>query len=400
MNSKSQTLNYAKHYDDMMLALLPLVLCASVMYSSRVLLICGVAVVTARIVDVAMAVLRKQDVDMDDKSSTVAALTFCMMLPVSVPLYVVVMTLAVTILAGKHAFGGKDAYPFSLAALSMCVAAVNWPEEVFKAVKPFTQVDFWTGQAQSAASVSYQIKTGGLPYISTFDLLLGNHAGAIGSAFIIITVAVGIFLMVSKRITWHIPVTFIVTCSAIALAFPRIYGVSRLYSLKYEILTSAIIFYAVFMLNEPATTPKKPKAKVIFGLVCGIMTMLFRYFGSFEIGGCFAILLVNATEGYWDRLFDSEKETEQKTEAKEKTVHHHTNGKENPDGKKIYKREEKKQEKQPEIKNIESKGKKQSTLDIISQAEDDIDQVEFSTQTIDMNEALRAFEEKYSKGGK
>ena len=75
-----------QHYDYMLLALMPLIVCASVIYSFRVLLICATAFVTARIVDVATAVARKQEIDAGDKSSTVAALTFCMMLPVSVPL--------------------------------------------------------------------------------------------------------------------------------------------------------------------------------------------------------------------------------------------------------------------------------------------------------------------------
>ena len=185
MSSISKKTLNDRHYDDMMLALLPLIVCATIIYSSRVLLVCSTAFVTARIVDVAMAVVRKQEIDGDDKTSTVAALTFAMMLPVSVPLYIVVMTVAVTILVGKHVFGGKDAYPFSLAALAMCMAAVNWPEEVFRAVKPFTPVSFWSGAAQTAVSGSTRIKNGGLPYISMLDLLLGNHAGAMGTSCVL-----------------------------------------------------------------------------------------------------------------------------------------------------------------------------------------------------------------------
>ncbi len=460
MSSISKKRLNDRHYDDMMLALLPLIICACVIYSARVLLICGTAFVTARIVDVAMAVLRKQEIDTGDKSSTVAALTFSMMLPVSVPLYVVVMTVAVTVLVGKHAFGGKDAYPFSLAALAMCMAAVNWPSEVFRAVKPFTPVNFWTGAAQTAVSGSTRIKNGGLPYISMLNLMLGNHAGAIGTSFIIIIAAVAVFLLINKRITWHIPVTFLVTCSAIALAFPRIYGISRIDSLKFEILSSAIVFYAVFMLNEPATTPKNPKAKIIFGFLCGVLTMLFRYYGSFETGGCFALLLVNATEGYWDRLFDSDKKQDEtkpaekaetaqayKTEkeilpaekklkpehpvaetvkekaVKEKTVKEEkhnlhrekkkdtaSHSEEKAEGRKVYKAEPsdkpakakrpKPADKQPAEKKKEPKQSKKSsvgsTITMISRAEDDIDQVEFSTLSIDVNEALRAFEERYS----
>lgn len=449
MNSMNYKDTYRKHYDYMMLALAPLIICASVVYSSRVLLVCAVAFVTARIVDVGMAVLRKQDIDADDKSSTVAALTFSMMLPVSVPLYIVVVTVALTIMVGKHAFGGKDAYPFSLAALAMCVAAVNWPEEVFKAVTPLTAVNFWTGAAENALSGLSQIKLGGLPYISTFDLLLGNHAAAMGSAFVLVIVAIGVFLLATKQITWHIPVTFLSTCALFSLAFPRIYGVSRLYSLKYEILCSAIVFYAVFMLNEPATTPKNPRAKIIFGVLTGLLTMLFRYFGSYEIGGCFALLLVNATEGYWDRLFEEgslrsagkalsctlkigtkepaedkkEKTAKPKTEKvskpekQEPAVEKQTQQPETT-GKKLYKKEtsanektakpvKHKADKPQSIKKSSDKPKvkkpkdadQTKMLDIISRAEDEIDQIEFSTQTIDMDQALREFEERY-KGGK
>lgn len=449
MNSMNYKDTYRKHYDYMMLALAPLIICASVVYSSRVLLVCAVAFVTARIVDVAMAVLRKQDIDADDKSSTVAALTFSMMLPVSVPLYIVVVTVALTIMVGKHAFGGKEAYPFSLAALAMCVAAVNWPEEVFKAVTPLTAVNFWTGAAENALSGLSQIKLGGLPYISTFDLLLGNHAAAMGSAFVLVIVAIGVFLLAAKQITWHIPVTFLSTCALFSLTFPRIYGVSRLYSLKYEILCSAIVFYAVFMLNEPATTPKNPRAKMIFGVLTGLLTMLFRYFGSYEIGGCFALLLVNATEGYWDRLFEEgslrsagkalsctlkigtkgpseakkEKIAKQKTEKvtkpekQEPAVAKQTQKPETT-GKKLYKKETsatdktakpvkhkadrtqtiKKSSDKPKVKKPKD-ADQTKMLDIISRAEDEIDQIEFSTQTIDMDQALREFEERY-KGGK
>ena len=445
------------HYDDMMLALLPLIVCACVIYSSRVLLICGTAFVTARIVDVAMAVLRKQEIDTGDKSSTVAALTFCMMLPVSIPLYVVVMTVAVTILVGKHAFGGKDAYPFSLAALAMCMAAVNWPNEVFRAVKPFTEVNFWTGAAQTAVSGATRIKNGGLPYISMLNLLLGNHAGALGSSFIIIILAVAVYLLVTRRITWHIPVTFLATCAVIARVFPRIYGISRVDSLKFELLSSAIVFYAVFMLNEPATTPKNPKAKIVFGVLCGVLTMLFRYYGSFETGGCFALLLVNATEGFWDRLFaedgdateekhaeqekgtsaqktekpqpakktvkkavekpaerpvekTAEKSAQPKKPASEKKKEAHTADK--TEGKKVYRAEGEKpnttQPKSTEKKSAQSKkepkqpkkGGVGSTITMISRAEDNLDQVEFSTLSIDVNEALKAFEEKYNKEDK
>ncbi len=286
----------------MMLALLPVMICATFVYSPRVLLIALVAIVTARITDLLAAYFRGSEVDVADKSSSVAALTFAMMLPVSIPLYMVVMDVALTIFVGKYAFGGRGVYPFNLAALAMCVRVVNWPLASCRVVTPFSEVDFWTGNARQAVSNVATIRSGGLPYTSVLNLILGNYPGSMGTSFRIIIVAVFIALLAMKKVTWHAPVAFVATVTLIALLFPRISGVDRLVSVKYEVLSSAVLYYRVFLLNEPTTTPKKKLGKLIFGVVCGALTMIFRYFGAYEIGGCFAILLANATEGMWDRL--------------------------------------------------------------------------------------------------
>ena len=403
MNKTSVKIREQSHYDDMLLALLPIILCACVMYSARVLLVCVVAFLTARISDVAMAVIRKQEVDTSDKSSTVAALVFCMMLPVSVPLYIVVVTVAVTVVLGKHAFGGKDVYPFSLAALAMCFAAVNWPNQALAAVTPLTKVSFWSGAAESALSGASQIKAGGLPYVSTINLLLGYHPGAMGSAFILVILSVAVFLLVGKRITWHIPVSFLATCAIIAIVFPRIYGVSRFDSLKLELLSSALIFYAVFMLNEPATLPHKKKKKIVFGVLSGVLTMLFRYFGSYEIGGCFALLLVNATEGFWDRLFSAGGIFENSRSFKAWIAQLGLNKKKAAPvtaGNVEIKKAKKSAARKSADKAAGSADTGNQLLDIISAAEDNIDQVEFTTRTIDVKQALKELEEKQKKEGR
>ena len=391
------------HYDDMVIAMLPLLVCATVIYSVRVLLICAVAMLTARTVDAAVSTVRKQDIDIQDKSSIVAALTFVLMMPVSVPLYIVIVTVALAVFIGKHIFGGKEVYPFNLTALAMCLAIVNWPQETLVAVKPFTQVNFWTGASRSTASGAAVIKSGGLPYISTFDLLLGNSRGAIGSSFILVILSVAAFLIYTDRITWHAPVSFLATCAVIALLFPRIYGLSPLYSLKYEMLNSALVFYAVFLLNEPATTPAKPVAKLAFGVLCGVLTMLFRYYGYYDVGGCFAILLVNATDDFWDRAFEEgglfTKGGFSAFFASLKNRARTTAGK--ASGRQVQRK--RKPAQRPAQGNVaavrkEPKAKRQrntakQALDMISEAEDSIDLVDFSTRTIDVREILKAMRE-------
>ncbi|MEG3030575.1 MAG: RnfABCDGE type electron transport complex subunit D, partial [Oscillospiraceae bacterium] len=304
MTNQIKSDNLQNHYKDMILAVIPLIICGTVLYTSRVLLLCAVGLLTARAVDVLVSMLRSQEFDSSDYSSLFSALAFCMLLPVNVPLYVIIITVGLTTLVGKHLFGGKDVYPFNLTALAMCTAAVNWPGHVFSAVVPFSKVEFWSGLADSTISNAGIIKDGGVPYVSTFNMLLGNHSGVMGSDFILVVGAVAVFLYATKRITWHIPVSFLATCIIFAFLFPRVYGFSRFDSVKFELLNGALIFSSVFMMNEPATTPNNPKAKVIFGVLVGVLSMLFRYFGGYEVGVCFALLIVNTVEGFIDRCVE------------------------------------------------------------------------------------------------
>lgn len=356
------------HYKDMLLAVVPLIICGTVLYGPRVLLLCLISTLTARTVDVLASMARGQDYDSTDSSSTFSALVFCMIMPVNIPIYIIIITVALTILVGKHLFGGKDVYPFNLTALSMCIAAVNWPDKVFSAVMPFAKVDFWSGAANSTISNAGIIKQGGVPFVSTFNLLLGNHSGVIGADFILVIISVAIFLYVTKRLTWHIPVAFLASCAIFAFLFPRVYGFSRFDSVKFEFLNGALIFCAIFMMNEPATTPRNPKAKLIFGVLAGVLSMLFRYFGGYEIGACFALLLVNTIEGFIDRCVEWRPVVEIK--------------------KPVYV-DEPSAVKKPRVKK-QKIASADAALDLINEAEDSIDQIIYSTRTIDVTAVLEA----------
>lgn len=366
----------------MLFATLPLILCGTVLYSARVLLLCAVAMITAKAVDVAVSMLRHQQFDSTDHSSELGAVIFCLMLPVNIPVYIVVVSVLLTVLVGKHFFGGKDVYPFNLAALAMCCAAVNWQDKVFVAVTPFSKVDFWSGYTTGATvTTSGVVKSGGVPVHDTLNLLLGNHPGSMGSDFVLVIAAIGIYLILTKKITWHIPVSFLATCAAIALAFPRVYGFPRIESLQMELLNGIVLFTALFMLNEPTTTPSNPKAKIIYGIMAGVLGMAFRYFGGFEYGSCFAVLLVNTMDGAIERFANGEAKAE-KAAKKQR-------------GKMPEKQAGPKEEKK--VYTADHKAKK-DTMDIISEAEDNIDEVLYSTRTISLEEIRKAEEAMKNQG--
>ena len=379
-----------KQHDKYMLwSIFALAFCGSVLHGARVWLLCAIATVTAKAVDVLVSMISGTDYDATDHSSEVAALIFTLMLPVNIPIYIIVVSVALAITVGKHMFGGKDVYPFNLAALTMCCAAVNWPEKVFSAVAPFAKVDFFTGYTtQATISNASLIKDGGVPPYNLVDMALGNYPGVMGADFVLVIVVILLFLIMRRKITWHVPVTFLATCAAIAYAFPRIYGFTRVDSIAFEMLNGYVFFVALFMLSEPTTTPKTPKAKIVFGFLTAVMAMIFRYFGSFDIGTCFALLLVNTMDGYIDRLVSGEK-----IKVADIVVSEEGEAKAEKPIRKIYTAEKTAERKPRRMRRADA-------MNLISETEDTIDNVIYSTRTLSIEEILKAEAEMNKKKNK
>ncbi|MDL2325340.1 RnfABCDGE type electron transport complex subunit D, partial [Ruminococcaceae bacterium OttesenSCG-928-A16] len=198
------------------------------------------------------------------------------------------------------------------------------PEEIFR----YPQPQIWLGGTEATAQnlwnlwtfkdvarvegPSYILKNGGLPNIDTWNLLLGNYLGPLGVTACLVIVSCAVFLVLKKRLPLAAPITFLCTSVVLIFLFPRapegawlisIFDnpLQRLETVKYEMLSSAYVFSAVFLVAEPGTLPKNRVSQCIYGFLIGVSTIVFRYFGTYELGVCFSILIVNAVSGYFDR---------------------------------------------------------------------------------------------------
>ncbi len=216
--------------------------------------------------------------------------------------------------AGQARFRRVRPLPVQPRGLRLCRRRRQLPGEVFLYPVPFTTMSVLdTGSATVMESVSHTLRAGGVPNVDTFDLILGNYAGPIGATSVLILVACAMYLWMRRDITLGIPFGFLLSSALVAFFYPRVntlglelpwqYLDIRLLSLKYEMLSGALVFAAVFLVNEPVTRPKNTRAHFVYGMILGFMTMMFRYFGSYDTGVCFAVLAVNALAGYLDRLF-------------------------------------------------------------------------------------------------
>ncbi len=319
MNNESLSLTTAqaaaRGNQDVIWMTLPPLAIATFFYGARPALLCLTASLTAILCDHLVSWLRAKPYDRQENSSVPAALVLTMLMPATVHFYIIVVSVVVATLLGKHAFGGFGHYPFNPAAVGYAVAAVSWPEEVFMYPAPFANLGLLdqTG-VQLAESLGNTLRAGGVPNISLFDLILGNYAGPIGTTSVLVLIACAMFLWMRRDITLGLPFGFLLSCALVAWFYPRVntlgleppwlYMDIRMMSLQYELLSGALVFAAVFLVNEPGTRPKNTRAHFLYGMLLGFLTMMFRYFGTYDTGVCFAVLAANALTGYLDRLFD------------------------------------------------------------------------------------------------
>lgn len=311
--SAAQLEQNAAMHRDVCLMMLPLLAMAVYLYGLRPALLCLVAVATANLCDRVVAVVRRRPYQKDEMSSEAFALLMAMMMPASVSYRVLITAVLVAVLVGKEAFGGYGSYPFHPAAVGYAVAAVSWPDQLFRYPQPFSPLPLGgIGETVLVDSSDHALRAGGVPAVSDLNLVLGNYAGAMGVTAALVILACSLYLLAQKRMTLTAPLCFLGAAALVAFCFPRLgniplsapwqYVGDRLNLLKYEMLSGSMLYTAVFLVSEPVTLPKTGRGRAAYGLLLGVFTMMFRYYGSYETGVCFALLAVNSLSGWLDRV--------------------------------------------------------------------------------------------------
>ena len=301
-----------KYYKHICWMAVPPLCMACYLYGLRPLLLCGIAMLTGNLCDRLVSLLRHRVYQNSDLSNESFGLVIALLMPVTVDIYVLVAAVLAGVLIGKEVFGGYGSYPFNPAAVGYAVAAVSWPEQVFRYPQPYTAIPLWDASGVPVSSaIEDTLSSGGMLNYSSIALSLGEYAAPMGTGAALVLLACGLFLWSQKDAHMTASVSFLATCALIAFFFPRLGDLAfaapweqlleRLQVLKYELCTGGVLFGAVFLINDPVTLPKSNSSRLVYGLVLGVATMLFRYYGTYETGVCFALLAVGAVSGWLDR---------------------------------------------------------------------------------------------------
>lgn len=273
-------------------------------YGIRTLLVAATAVLSCMAAEYIASRLARLPHSLGDFSAIVSGLVITLLCPVTVPLWIVCLMSCVAMLLAKAVFGGLGHNPFNPAAAAIAFGIIAWPEYLLRFPVPFQTIHLFNPLSDTALkfgqTVLSSLKVGGTPNFRLEEILYGTVPSAMGASALIVIVACFAFLVIRKTIGWRITLSYLITVAVLAMIFPRVGG--PLQGAFYELTSGYLLFAAVFVMTDPSTAPKSMEGRLFYGIVGGILTILFRFFGTNIEGICFAVLITNALGPTFDRL--------------------------------------------------------------------------------------------------
>ena len=277
---------------DVIIALLPTTAMGIWFFGMPAVWTIATCVSTCIVTEAVCRMLMKRDNTIGDLSAVVTGLLLALNLPAGLPLWMAVVGSVFAIFIAKQVFGGLGMNPFNPALAARAFMLISFTGPMTTWLAPACRCCSCTSpspvEAMTCATPLAFIKRGDLANVpDLWQLLIGNMPGCIGEVSALALALGALYLLIRKVITWHIPVSFLVTVAVYALVSGRA-------PMQVELLTGGVMIGACFMATDYVTSPTTSKGKLIFGFGCGLICMLIRQFGSYPEGCSFAILVMNA----------------------------------------------------------------------------------------------------------
>ncbi len=286
---------------DVVIALIPAMLGAVYFFGLRSLCVMAVSVAACVVFEYLYRKLLKKDTTVGDCSAIVTGVLLAMVCPVTIPYWTIIIGDFFAIVVVKQLFGGIGCN-FLNPALAGRAFLFSYPVIMTTWVAPYTSLNLIGSNADAvtAATPMSYLHQGMLPDTSVLYSFIGSVGGCLGETSAVLLLAGGVYLVVRKVISARIPLAYIATVAVIALLFPQ--GNDRLQWLGYQVFSGGLMLGAIFMATDYATSPVTKGGQIVYGIGCGLITMLIRYFGSYAEGVSYAILIMNVTVLLLDKI--------------------------------------------------------------------------------------------------
>ena len=275
---------------DVVLALTPALLVGMWMHGLRSVLVVLVSIISCVAGEWLFSVVTKTRNTIVDRSAIVTGMLLGMTLPATVPYWLIVVGSLFAIIFVKALCGGLGQNIFNPALSARGFMML---------VAPAYMVRFEGLDGVTAATPLHHMVMPALPEESLMDMFLGICPGSIGEVSALALLAGGAYLVYRKVISVRIPLAYLGTVAVLTLVFSK--TDDPIAWMLYSLLSGGVILGAVFMATDYATSPVTPKGQIVYGIGCGALTVVLRYFGLFPEGVTYAILIMNALVWIIDR---------------------------------------------------------------------------------------------------
>ena len=268
--------------------------------------------------------LMKQESTLMDGSAVITGMLVAFNVPANLPIWMLILGDLVAIGIAKMAVGGlgKNLFNPAITArvfllISFPTAMTSWPvprqgmNAFADAVTGPTPLGVLKEGVKAGQPVDSLLNSGHLVQLSNdsyaampgnVDYLFGQMGGSFGEVSAIALLLGAIFLLVRKVITWHIPVSFLLTAFVFAGIFWLV-DPTQFANPLFHMVTGGMILGACFMATDMVTSPTSKWGMIVFGAGCGLITMIIRLWGAYPEGVSFSILIMNALVPLIDKAF-------------------------------------------------------------------------------------------------
>ncbi|HUX63839.1 electron transport complex subunit RsxD [Sulfuricella sp.] len=300
-----------------LLALLPAIAAYYFFFGPGILISLALASVTALVAEAAMLQLRNYPVKhfLTDGSAILTAWLLALSIPPLAPWWLIVVGTAFAIIVAKHLYGGLGNNLFNPAMVGFAVLMISFPSYMTQWTAPLLLTQHPVGFSEALqyyfSGTLQGVNLDAVTMATPLDTLktqlnlqhtvsevknmpiFGNFGGKGGEIVAAMYLLGGLFLLQQRIITWHTPVSFLVTLALVAALFNGI-DPSRYASPMFHLFTGGAMLGAFFIATDYVTSPTTPLGKLIFGASAGFLVYVIRVFGGYPDGIAFAVLIMNA----------------------------------------------------------------------------------------------------------
>lgn len=286
---------------DVLIALAPALIGSICFFGFRALTVTLVSVAACVFFEWAYCRVTKMHCKIYDLSACVTGVLLAFVCPVTTPYWTIILGALFAIVLVKMLFGGLGRNIVN-PALAGRAFMFSWPV----LMSTWTKVGFSNAvsvispDAVTAATPLASMHQGVLCEDSILNLFLGNVGGCLGETSALLLLIGFAYLLYRKVITARIPVAFIGTVAVLSFLFPQ--GNDRITWMAAQVFGGGLMLGAIFMATDYVTSPVTKLGQIVYGIGCGVLTILIRYFGGYNEGVSYAILIMNCCVVLLDRI--------------------------------------------------------------------------------------------------